>query len=39
MAAQNLRVVGDRIEQLLDELHATADPARDARSPPSSFAS
>ena len=26
MAAQNLRVVGDRIEQLLDELHATADP-------------
>ena len=27
MAAQNLRVVGDRIEQLLDELHATADPA------------
>ena len=27
MAAQNLRVVGDRIEQLLDELHATAEPA------------
>jgi Fe-S cluster biogenesis protein NfuA len=26
MVAQNLRVVGDRIEQLLDELHATADP-------------
>jgi Fe-S cluster biogenesis protein NfuA len=26
MAAQNLRVVGDRIEQLLDELHATAEP-------------
>ena len=27
MAAQNLRVVGDRIEQLLDELHASAEPA------------
>jgi len=27
MAAQNLRVVGDRIEQLLDELQATADPS------------
>ena len=27
MAAQNLRVVGDRIEQLLDELHATAEPS------------
>jgi Fe-S cluster biogenesis protein NfuA len=26
MSPQNLRVVGDRIEQLLDELHATADP-------------
>ena len=26
MAAQNLRAVGDRIEQLLDELQATADP-------------
>jgi Fe-S cluster biogenesis protein NfuA len=27
MAAQNLRAVGDRIEQLLDELHTTAEPA------------
>ena len=27
MAAQNLRVVGDRIEQLLDELQASAPPA------------
>ena len=26
MPPQNLRAVGDRIEQLLDELHATADP-------------
>ena len=26
MAPQNLRAVGDRIEQLLDELGATADP-------------
>jgi Fe-S cluster biogenesis protein NfuA len=30
MAAQNLRVVGDRIEQLLDQLHATAEPATSA---------
>jgi Fe-S cluster biogenesis protein NfuA len=27
MVAQNLRVVGDRIEQLLDDLYATAEPA------------
>ena len=27
MAAQNLRVVGDRIEQLLDELRDTAEPS------------
>ena len=30
MAPQNLRAVGDRIEQLLDELHASADPRRRA---------